>query len=178
MCKKGSPAYLRMIQRLNVKAQQHWDEHIVKMSRQSDRTAGRESLRGVYIDAAWVRDTLETLNGRCAYCGCEMKYGLGVNRTTDRDGLTVQRICNERAHTQDNCTLACRGCNTVGIGAPHATMLIYGPELKGRSHKYCPFVGHAGLRVVPITEFYARKTHKGYTAYCKRCSTTRKRQRE
>ncbi len=51
----------------------------------------------------------------CHYQACmaEMEYGEGVDRRSDPDALTLERLDNKIGHTDANTVLACRNCQCL-----------------------------------------------------------------
>ena len=80
---------------------------MVWKSKQHDTDKGRTWEETDYVTATFLLDKLKEQEGVCFYCGCEMQT---MNRQAD-DGLTIERLDNNIAHTKDNCVLACFECN-------------------------------------------------------------------
>jgi len=56
-----------------------------------------------------IRDTILACDGKCYYCGINVK--ILYNEVRDRTQWTVDRIYNNRGHYKDNFVIACLGCN-------------------------------------------------------------------
>jgi hypothetical protein len=85
-----------------------------------------------------VIDVFTKLSGCCDYCTVLLKYGDGVNRVTDPDALTIERLDNSFGHEVTNCTLVCSQCNsTRGDYISYEVMKLHGVALKTREFSYC-----------------------------------------
>ena len=85
----------------------HWANRCVMHSKQADR----KSSRGIpenYITAQRLEFVRKLQKNKCIYCDAEMQT---YNRR-ESDGLTIERIWNDKPHTLTNCFLACRTCNS------------------------------------------------------------------
>ena len=61
-----------------------------------------------YITADRIEWLMRAQDGCCYfYCGCDMVFGRGVNRSKNGDAVTLERIDSSQAHVADNCILAC-----------------------------------------------------------------------
>ena len=87
--------------------QNNWHKVMVKHSKQADTEKGRPWNEEEYVTAGFLLEKLKEQEGVCFWCGCQMQY---LNRTAD-DGLTIERLDNNIAHTRANCVLACFECN-------------------------------------------------------------------
>ena len=95
--------------------QKHYPTRIVKDSRFSDKLKKRFDPEN-YIDTQWVLETQKAQKDLCFYCKGTMLYGIGINRCTNKMGLTVERLDNTKGHNKDNCVLCHKGCQ--GINHP------------------------------------------------------------
>ena len=98
--------------------QKNYHTRIVSLSRQEDIKKNRYVPEN-FIDQQWVLDTQKAQRDLCYYCDLLMLYGEGVNRTTNRMGLTVERLDNNRGHNKDNCVLCHKKCQ--GVNHPQIT---------------------------------------------------------
>ena len=75
--------------------------------RAADTAKGRTWEEGEYVDGAAISEMLAAQNGQCAWCAAFLPP-----RWTKKDGngASIDRIDNARAHTKDNCCLACLHC--------------------------------------------------------------------
>ena len=94
------------------KNERNYPTAIVRNSRNHDKKKGRYDPQN-YIDKAWVLSQQEAQKDKCHYCGTLMLYGLGINRQTNREALTVERLDNNRGHNKDNCVLCHKKCQKV-----------------------------------------------------------------
>ena len=108
-------------------------------ARLADVRKGRPFNEESYITADRIVSIMKAQDGCCYfYCGCDMLYSGGVNRKTNDDAVTLERVDNNIAHTIDNCILACRACNTKrGHGASFDVMREFAYELKTKTYSYC-----------------------------------------
>jgi len=149
-------------------------KHMVTMSKMADRRACRSS-EIEYINVQHIKDMIVIQNGKCRYCECKMVYGAGVNRTTNRDALTLERVDNVLPHVVENCVLACKGCNdTRGNNHTYEYMITHGVALKAQKIKFCPYCE----TTLPITAFGVDNSQsKGVRSICKACHTKREQER-
>ena len=98
--------------------QRDWPRRICKASLQHDISYGRVVVGEfvpTYIDEAWCVEQVRLQGSRCARPDClgatrELLYGVGVNRTTNPAGLTIQRDDNALAHIKSNCCYYHKKC--------------------------------------------------------------------
>lgn len=109
---------------------------MVKASRSNDKKHGRTSELE-YISVQRISDMNVMQNGLCYYCGVEMVSGEGINRKTNRDAMTVERVDESIAHVVENCVLVCHECNMTRGGKSHDDMVTYGKGLKNRTIAHC-----------------------------------------
>ena len=95
--------------RAKIKTQRNYPTKIVKASRFQDKKKQRYEPKN-YIDNQWVLDTQKKQKDLCHYCHTTMVYGVGINRQTNREGLTVERLDNNKGHNKDNCVLCHKKC--------------------------------------------------------------------
>jgi hypothetical protein len=153
----------------------NWQARCVLSAKRSDFLMSRQ---GTDIDEKSLTDEWQKLQGLCPYCKCEMHAGVGVNRTVDRNAVTVQRINNRLAHTKENCTLCCITCNCDFRNIPHELLLIHGQDLKSRTVQWCGAPTHGGSRLCHPSAFYRHARKKsGLSTYCKLCHNAYQKQR-
>lgn len=151
-------------------SQENWALEMVYQALRCDKK-NKRIIDGPFVTEAFLRTMFQTLQGRCVYCSCLMRCGVGVNRRTDKDAATIQRMSNALGHVESNCTLCCMECNQLtSRSLPHDVMLLHGRELKAGTLKWCPYPQHAGSRVLPNTAFgVSKKRARGRRAYCQLC---------
>ena len=145
-------------------------------ARLADVRKGRPFNEESYITADRIVSIMKAQDGCCYfYCGCDMLYGSGVNRKTNDDAVTLERVDNNIAHTMDNCILACRACNTKrGHGASFDVMREFAYELKTKTYSYCA----ACKQAKPVSFFYKDNCRiSGVNSTCKVCFAAAQRAR-
>ena len=111
---------------------------MVRYSRKADKKSKRSYKEEDYINIGSIEEMWTIQEGKCEYCECKMMFGSGINRQTNRDAVTIERVDNDLAHTMENCILACRGCNQISKGGiEFENMCAYGKLLKDGTHKFC-----------------------------------------
>jgi hypothetical protein len=86
----------------------HWARRMVSHSRASDKLYNRvASPTDAYIDPGYLHRLRAQQHNRCAWCTDDMQE---FNRKR-ADGLTIQRLDNNKPHIMANCLLACHACN-------------------------------------------------------------------
>ena len=146
--------------------QEGWAKRIVSNSRIDDKKANRPTDSIDYIDEQWV-EKLVRENANCHYCDVTLKYGIGVNRCTNPDGLQLDRMDSALPHIKSNCIPCCRMCNAHCQTLPYKWKVLSGG---GNFHyfdmKWCPSKlhdgGDDGDHVRNIDEF-------GAHTHCKAC---------
>jgi len=98
----------------------HWPEKIVSNSKKSDENKNRTWDKSEYVTAEFLLNQYKQQEGACFWCGVELQMR---NRQLD-DGLTIERLDNELAHTRDNCVLACFRCNCKEWFIDHEPFLL------------------------------------------------------
>ena len=103
--------------RLNLSIAQHIKKKI-EGYRQQDLKAGRLTYNDKYEE--WSEPTITPQqfsqkildsNQTCVYC--EKKINIFPEFAFDPMQLTLDRVNNDRCHTNDNCVVCCYGCNTT-----------------------------------------------------------------
>ncbi len=145
----------------------NWEQEIIYNSRSSDKRTKRIYDENDYINIPFIRNLLHTQQELCVYCKIEMKFGKGINRNTNPQGLSCQRINNDMPHIQLNCVLCCMLCNMMSRNIPHETMVVHGKGLREGVLLYCPSEVHIGNRVVNCSDWY--KNGK-FGVHCKICT--------
>jgi hypothetical protein len=84
-----------------------WQHRIVSHSKSSDRNSERDWEPDSYITAEFLTNLRKIQNNLCFYC----KYPLITFNRKQHNGLTVERLNNEIAHTKDNSKICCHACN-------------------------------------------------------------------
>ena len=85
-----------------------------------------------YITADRITTTMGDLTEACFfYCGCRLLYGKDINRKTNKDAATLERLDSNVAHVADNCILACMSCNkSKGHNIPFDVMKLWAVPIK------------------------------------------------
>jgi len=102
---------LRALHKRQRAAGEETDKFISQDSKGSDRKRGLEND----LTREFIR---EQIKDGCCYCG-----GTDIR-------MTLDRIDNERGHTQDNVVPACIRCNYTRGNMPHEAWLILAPSMR------------------------------------------------
>ena len=106
-CRQAIAAYrLLHIDKEKQYQSNRWAYRCVVHSRLADRKAQRDFTEE-YITPVRLQFIRGLQQNKCIYCRCEMQT---LNRKM-RDGLTIERIDNSKAHITKNCVLSCHQCN-------------------------------------------------------------------
>ena len=92
--------------------QTNWAKITVLSSKRADRDRGRY-VEEDYITEDFLKHVWEEQEQMCYHCKNVMTAGVGVNRSTTPNAVTVERLNNAIGHTQSNCVLCCRKCQGV-----------------------------------------------------------------
>ena len=84
-----------------------WQHRIVSHSKSSDRNSERTWEDDSYITPEFLTYLRQLQNNLCYYC----KYPLITFNRKQHNGLTVERLNNEIAHTKNNSKICCHACN-------------------------------------------------------------------
>ena len=90
-----------------IRRNKRWQHRIVSHSKCSDRKSEREWEDDTYITAEFLTYLRQLQNNLCYYC----KYPLITFNRKQHNGLTVERLNNEIAHTKNNSKICCHACN-------------------------------------------------------------------
>ena len=137
-------------------------------ARKSDKKHERLYDPQTYITVGRIVSIMTAQYGRCYfYCGCEMLFGRGVNRQSNKDAVTLERIDSNQAHVADNCILACWSCNrSKGHNMPFDTMRLWAVPIKQKVAKWCNMCQN----VKSVTQFRNDKSQSdGLRSRCKAC---------
>ena len=154
--------------------QTHWSSRIVSSSRQHDNDDHRPTDSDDYITIRWVEGLVRNYPN-CHYCGVPLKFGLGINRSTNPDGLQLDRMDSSLEHAKSNCVQCCKTCNNRCGTMPYKWKKMYGGgNLACVGMKWCPSNMHDGgdgsEHVRKIGDFGPNACHKdGLDNYCKSC---------
>ena len=143
-------------------------QRMVAHARASDKKYYRFYDPRTYTTVDRVEWLMKVQDGCCYfYCGSDMTFGRGVNRTKDKDAVTLERIDSSQAHVTDNCILACASCNGAkGHNMPFDTMRLCAVPIKQRVAKWC----NDCKTVKPIDQFYRNNAQcDGLQRQCKAC---------
>ena len=128
-----------------------------------------------YITVDRIVSIMAAQDGCCYfYCGCEMLFGSDVNRSQNKDAVTLERVDSSLAHVADNCILACWSCNKAkGHNIPFDVMRLWAVPMKQKVAKWCNMC----KTVKAVTQFGSDKsTSDGLNRRCKACDAIRKAQ--
>ena len=123
-----------------------------------------------YITADRIVSIMKAQDGCCYfYCGVDMVYGSGVNRFTNRDAVTLERVDSNLAHVADNCILACWSCNRAkGHNIPFDVMRLWAVPIKQKAAKWC----NDCRTVKCVAQFCRDKSRSdGLDRRCRACNT-------
>ena len=155
--------------------QANWADRIVRSSKLHDDDADRPIDSDDYIDSKWVEE-LVGRNPNCHYCDAPLKYGLGINRNTNPDGLQLDRMDSSLEHTKSNCVQCCKTCNhRSGTIAYKWKKISGGSNFAHFGMKWCPYYlhngGDEGDHVRNIDEFGLKASKKdGLCSTCRSCT--------
>ena len=90
--------------------QANWADVIVSNSKINDNDYHRPTDSDDYIDSKWVEELVGN-NPNCHYCGVPLKFGIGIDRQTNPDGLQLDRMDSLLSHLKSNCVQCCKTCN-------------------------------------------------------------------
>ena len=92
--------------------QKNWAKTMVKANKAADIDNNRYDPVN-YITKQFCEEQMERQKSLCHYCEEIMLYGIGINRTTNREAATIERLDNSIGHNQDNCVLCHTRCQHV-----------------------------------------------------------------
>ena len=145
-------------------------QEMVKGAKRWDDKKGRVYDPNSYITADRIVSIMKAQDGCCYfYCGVDMVYGRGVNRVTNGDAVTLERVDSNLAHVADNCILACSSCNHAkGHRIPFDVMRIWAVLIKQRVAKWC----NSCQTVKCMAQFGRDKSRSdGLNNRCRACNT-------
>ena len=145
-------------------------QEMVKGAKQADKEANRLWEPNSYITADRIVSIMKAQDGCCYfYCGVDMVYGSGVNRFTNRDAVTLERVDSNLAHVADNCILACWSCNRAkGHNIPFDVMRLWAVPIKQKAAKWC----NDCRTVKCVAQFCRDKSRSdGLDRRCRACNT-------
>jgi len=150
--------------------QEYCFSKMVRLSRIADEKYGRDSSLE-YITEESIEGLLVKQGGGCFYCHTTMVHGAGVNRKTNEDAVTIERIDNEVPHIVENCVLACHGCNARrNHWLTFDEMVTNGADMKTNVIRKCSDC----KAFLPLSSFYSNKCKdSGVAGVCKECSAPR-----
>ena len=154
--------------------QSNWASVIVHCSKLNDDAVHRPVDSDDYIDSKWVEELVRN-NSSCHYCDVTLKYGVGIDRNTNPDGLQLDRMDSSLEHTKLNCVQCCKTCNRrCGIMPYKWKVLSGGGNMAHFGMKWCPSYLHSGgdegNHVLDIDEFGPNSSRKdGLDSYCISC---------
>ena len=143
---------------------------MVRHAKQADKDAKRLWEPNSYITADRIVSIMKAQDGCCYfYCGIDMVYGSGVNRHTNGDAVTLERVDSNLAHVADNCILACWSCNRAkGHNIPFDVMRLWAVPIKRKEAKWC----NSCKTVKPVAQFSHDKSRiDGLDSRCRACNT-------
>ena len=92
--------------------QKGWDRAMVKSSKATDKQVNRYE-EGCYITREYIKNCMRLQQANCFYCKDPMVYGKNINRQTNRNAVTVERVNNNLGHMCCNCVLVHNRCQWV-----------------------------------------------------------------
>ena len=152
-----------------------WASEIVHHSRLHDDAAHRPVDSDDYVDRQWVEELVRNYPN-CHYCGVTLKFGIGVDRKANPDGLQLDRMDSPLPHLKSNCVQCCQTCNRRCQTMPYLwKVLSGGGNFAHFDMKWCPSRlhngGDEGNHVLSIDEFDpSDSTNDGLSVYCKACT--------
>lgn len=152
-----------------------WAAGIVHNSRGNDNKANRPTNSAEYIDENWVKALIRT-KPNCHYCDIPLRFGIGIDRSTNPDGLQLDRMDSALPHNKSNCVQCCQMCNQRCKTLPYQwKVLSVGGNFAHFGAKWCPDSSHGGDdHVRGIDEFgKRRRSPDGLYDCCKVCQAQR-----
>ena len=154
---------------------------MVACAKHADKKMNRRYEPGSYITVDHIVAIMKAQDGCCYfYCGVDMVYGSGVDRRTDGDAVTLERVDSNQAHVVDNCIMACSSCNaSKGHNIPFDVMRMWAVQIKQKEAKWC----NSCKTVKYAAQFSHNKSQRsGLSHRCKACdalvyANTRKRRK-
>ena len=143
---------------------------MVRDAKHSDKDQVRSYDPRSYITVDRIISMLTDQNETCFfYCGCQMLHGEGINRFTNKDAVTLERMDSNVAHVADNCILACWSCNkSKGRNIPFGVMKLWAVPIKQRVAKWC----NSCKTVKCVAQFGRdRSASDGLNSRCRVCNT-------
>ena len=143
---------------------------MVMDAKKADKDRNRLYEPGSYITANRIVSIMKAQDGCCYfYCGVDMVYGSGVNRHTNGDAVTLERVDSNLAHVADNCILACSSCNrSKGDNIPFDVMRLWAVPIKQRAGKWC----NSCQTIKCMAQFGRdRSASDGLNRRCRSCNT-------
>lgn len=142
---------------------------MVGSAKYADKKMNRQYEPGSYITADRIVSIMEAQDGCCYfYCGVDMVYGRGVNRVTNGNAVTLERVDSNLAHVADNCILACWSCNrSKSNNIPFDVMRLWAVPIKQKVAKWCN-----SCRAVKCVSQFGRDKSKsdGLNNRCRACN--------
>jgi hypothetical protein len=155
--------------------QRRWRNNIICSSRAADRrrwSADAIANYGAYLTIERVDELLVMQQGQCFYCGVPLMYGTGIDRSTHRAGVTIERADNAVPHVIENCVLACSSCNTArSADYTFNEFMEHHVNIKLTLIKRCN--GECG-EIKPTADFH----HQGAGRFQPKCRVCRQRYRD
>ena len=142
---------------------------MVKGAKYADKKANRLWEPNSYITVDRIVSIMKAQDGCCYfYCGIDMVYGSGVNRQTNGDAVTLERVDSNKAHVADNCILACHSCNRAKSNSiPFDVMRLWAVPIKQKVAKWCS----SCKAVKCVSEFGRDKSRSdGLNHRCRACN--------
>ena len=86
-----------------------WYKRIVRDSKYNDSKRKRPTDGDTYITTKDLIVLQNKQQNKCFWCGIFMNW---LERRSNKDGLTLERLNNRVPHLRENCVLACKSCNS------------------------------------------------------------------
>ena len=111
-----------------MRIQDRWYNRIIRDSIRNDKKAGRDITQEPYINSETLLHLQNEQQNKCYYCLCDMQW---MERRSSKDGLTVERADNNKAHFISNCSLCCKRCNSRKFSKEKGLLMRYFSKWKG-----------------------------------------------
>ena len=142
---------------------------MISNARSKDKEDGIMCNDLPYITTKRIQRLWRKQKKKCCYCSVDMKTS--VNRCTDPEAVTLERIHNVLPRYADNCVLACAKCNrTRGFSYTFDEFTANWKEIKDGAILRC-----CDCKIIKTAdEFHKNKgsTH-GINRICKPCTSIR-----
>ena len=146
----------------------YWKRNVVSASKCNDRRKWEQyeiDDYGMYLTQERLDELLTLQDGRCTYCSTVLQYGAGMNRKTNPNALTVERVDNNVPHVIENCLLACSSCNRWrGVFYTHDEFKEHYANIRLRLIKKC----RGACTGMKSTALFHKQAN-GHRSKCREC---------